>query len=342
MGTNLAPLVSKKITKLEHLRGWTFAVDANNMLYQFLALIRLPDGSPLRDSKGRITSHLLGLAMRTTRLMLDYNMRLVFIFDGPPHPLKVNELKRRKEQREKAYKEWLDALRKGDFQKAFSKAVVANILTKDMIEDAKKLLTYMGIPWIQAPSDAEAQGAFMVRKGDVVALASNDYDSLLYGSPLTVRYLTITGFDYLPSKGMIKPLVPEIIDLNDTLEKLGITREQLIDIAILIGTDFNEGVKGIGPKKALKLIKIYGRIENLPKMIREKLPSNIDEIRNIFLKPKVVKDYDVSLKPVNEKKLIEFLCEEHDFSEERVNLIIERLKKIRRESTQKSLVEWLS
>lgn len=342
VGTNLAPIILRKATKLEHIRGWTLAVDANNMIYQFLALIRLPNGSPLRDSKGRITSHLLGLAMRTTKLMLDYNLRLVFIFDGPPHPLKKKELEKRRKQRERAYKEWLQALKEGDYQKAFSKAVAANILTKDMIEDAKKLLTYMGIPWIQAPSDAEAQGAYIVKCSKAHALATNDYDALLYGSPLTVRYLTITGFDYLPSKGIIKPLLPEIIDLNKVLKNLGITREQLIDIAILVGTDFNEGIKGIGPKKALKLIKIYGSLERLPSLIKEKLPPNYDEIREIFLKPRINKDFNVEFKPPNEEKLYEFLCEEHNFSEEKVNLIVDRLKRIRRRSIQRSLLEWFS
>ena len=340
MGVDLAPIVPRRVVKLEHLRGVRLAVDANNALYQFLALIRTADGRPLADSKGRVTSHLLGLSMRATRLIADYGMRLVFVFDGPPHPLKRRELERRREQRERAMREWLEALRAGDYAKAFSKAVASGVLTREMVEEAKRLLDCLGIPWVQAPSDAEAQGAYMASRGDVDAVATNDYDALLYGAERVVRYLTISGFDYLPSKGVLKPLVPEVIELSEVLSKLGITREQLVDVAILVGTDFNEGVRGIGPKRALKLIKLYGSLDRLPRRLREGL-GNYEEVRRIFLEPRVTDAYELEMRPVDEEGLYKLLCDEHDFSEERVALLVERMRRVRRELRQRSLAEWL-
>ncbi|MCD6240643.1 flap endonuclease-1, partial [Candidatus Bathyarchaeota archaeon] len=258
MGVYLTPIIVKHVLRLEDLKGKSFAVDANNYLYQFLALVRLPDGTPLRDSEGHVTSHLAGLMFRTTRLLYEYKIDLVFVFDGEPPSLKMAEISKRRELRDKAYEEWIRALQQGDLASAFSKAIVTSRLTSEMIEDAKRLLDLLGIPYVQAPSEAEAQAAYMALKGDVWAASSKDYDSLLFGAPRLLRYLTITGKEYLPSKGTFRPLYPELIELNEFLSKHGISHEQLVDLAILIGTDFNEGIKGIGPKKALKLIKTYG------------------------------------------------------------------------------------
>lgn len=249
MGVNLTPIVIKRVLSLSDLRGKSFAVDANNYLYQFLSLIRMPDGTPLQDSHGNVTSHLAGLMFRSTRLIHDYDIHLVFVFDGEPPLLKQREIMRRREMREKAVQEWQTALEKGDYATAFSKAVMTSRLTKPMIEDAKRLLGVLGIPFVQAPSEAEAQSAYMASKSEVWASSSKDYDSLLFGAPRLLRYLTIYGREFLPSKGISRPLKPELIELDKFLKHCGISREGLIDLAILIGTDFNEGLRGIGPKK---------------------------------------------------------------------------------------------
>lgn len=255
MGVNLTPIMVKKILSLEDLRGKSLAVDANNYLYQFLSLIRTLNGTPLKDSKGNVTSHLAGLLSRSTRLIHDYEIDLVFVFDGKPPQLKQKEITKRRELREKAKKEWKKALEARDYATAWSKAVMTSQLTEPMIEDAEKLLTLLGIPYIQAPSEAEAQTAHMASQGEVWAAGSKDYDSLLFGAPRLLRYLTIYGKEFLPSKGISRPLKPELIHLQTLLSHHEIAHKQLIDIAILIGTDFNEGLKGIGPKTALQLLK---------------------------------------------------------------------------------------
>src|SRR5262249_22550349 len=287
MGVLLTPIIIKQTMKLEQLRGKRLAVDTNGELYQFLALIRLRDGSPLRDSHGRITSHLSGLFYRTTRLMTDYALQLVFVFDGKPPALKFDEIARRRSIKERYESEHAQAVEAGDLPKAYSKATMTSRLTREMADEARELLRLMGLPVIQAPGEGEAQASHMAAKSSVWATASKDYDCLLFGAPRLLRFLTISGKEFLPSKGAFRPIIPELIIAADLFAHHGITREQLIDVAILIGTDFNEGVRGIGPKKALKLVSEFGSIDNMPAEIREAVGPGIEEIRGIFLKPNV-------------------------------------------------------
>lgn len=343
LGVNLTPIMIKKILRLEKLEGKSFAVDANNMLYQFLALIRMPDGTPLQDSNGNITSHLAGLMFRSTRLICDYNIRLAFAFDGEPPKLKQREIVKRRKLREKATREWRAALKAGDYTTAFSKAVMTSRLTRPMIKDAKKLLQLLGIPFVQAPSEAEAQSAYMALKGDVWAASSKDYDSLLFGAPRLVRYLTISGKEFLPSKGIARPLKPELINLSSFLSHYGITREQLIDIAILMGTDFNEGIKGIGPKTAVNLLRRHGKIENMTDEIRSKIASqDYEQVRKIFLQPPVTNGYTLNYGRLNEDGLTDFLCNQRDFSRQRVETVIQRMKKFYARKKQTELEKWFT
>ena len=341
MGVNLTPIIVKNTIRLKDISGKSLAVDANNVLYQFLALIRARDTSPLKGPDGSITSHLVGLLYRTTHLVSRYHLTLVFIFDGKPHPLKREEIEKRRRLREKAVLEWIKAIREGDYVRAFSKAVMTGTLTRRMIEDAKKLLDLLGVPWVQAPAEAEAQAAYMAMKGDVWASSSRDYDSLLFGTPRLIRYLTISGREFLPSKGIFRPLKPELIILEDFLSRIKITREQLVDLAILIGTDFNEGVKGIGPKKALKLLRKYSKIENLPREIRDNVPSNYEEIRKIFLEPEVIDEYSLGYRDPMENELYEFLCIEKGFSQQRVKRAISRMKSAIKQMQQPGLGLWM-
>ena len=317
------------------------AVDANNMLHQFLSLIRTPDGVSLRDPQGRTTSHLAGLLFRSTRLMLDYGPRFVFVFDGQPHPLKARVLAERRAAREKAAAEWSQALRRHDFQTAWSKAVMMSKMDQPMIDDAKRLLALMGVPYVQAPGEGEAQAAFMASRGDAWAASSRDYDSILFGSPRVVRYLTVSGKEFLPSKGTSRPLKPEMIELSTFLSHHGITREQLVDLAILIGTDFNEGIRGVGPKTALKLIRRHGSVENLRESVRDLVPDDLQALRNIFLQPKVTLDYSTSQQPMDEGALLRFLCDERGFAQERVKIAVERMKRMAKRSPKPDLEHWL-
>src|SRR5437870_8160134 len=241
MGVLLTPIVVSHPTTLNALRGRSIAGDGNLELYQFLSVMRTRDGRPLEDSKGRITSHLNGLAFRTARLIADYDIRPVFVFDGPPPELKREEIRKRREAREKSQREYEAAIAVGDTATAWSKAVMTSLLTRPMVEEAKALLGLLGIPWIQAPSEGEAQAAFLARRGDVWAAGSKDYDSLLFGAPRMVRFLAVSSTEFLPSQGHSTSVPPEVLDLEENLMHLGLTRDQLIDVAILVGTDFNEG-----------------------------------------------------------------------------------------------------
>src|SRR5215831_10256931 len=314
MGVLLTPNIIKQPLKLDDLRGKRLAVDTNGELYQFLALIRLRDGSPLRDSHGRITSHLSGLFYRTTRLMTDYELELVFVFDGKPPSLKLEEIARRRSIKERYDAEHASAIEAGDFAKAYSKATMTSRLTREMANEARQLLTLMGLPVVQAPSEGEAQASHMAKKSNVWAAASKDYDCLLFGAPRLLRFLTISGKEFLPSKAAFRAITPELIDTATLLDHYKITREQLIDAAMLVGTDFNEGIKGIGPKKALKLVSDFGSIENMPEDIPAALGPTVQDIQAIFLRPTVHDEYDIQFTPPDIDGIVRFLCDEREFS----------------------------
>lgn len=324
MGVLLTPIVVKEAIELGDLRGTRLAVDANGELYQFLALIRLPDGTPLRDTQGRITSHLSGLFFRTTRLIADIGLQLVFVFDGRPPVEKAAEITRRRAVRERYEAEAAEARRAGDFARAYSKSTMTSRLTPEMIASAKHLLELMGLPVVQAPSEAEAQAAHIARRGDVWAAASKDYDSLLFGAPRLVRFLTISGREFLPAQRTFRPITPELIDVERMLESLGITRAQLIDLGLLVGTDFHPGVHGIGPKKALALVTRHGAIEHMPSAIRDAFTDDLDRLRRIFLEPEVRDDYRVESDRCDVDGVVQFLCDEHAFGRDRVMAALER------------------
>jgi flap endonuclease-1 len=340
LGVKLAPLITPQVLTLEELRSRSFAVDAANQLHQFLALIRTPDGIPLKDRNGRITSHLVGLFYRTTRLITEYDLKLIFVFDGKPPDLKSDEITKRREQRKRAKREYEEAVAKGDMKTAWSKAVGTGRLTKEMAQEAQQVLSYLGIPYVQAPGEGEAQAAYMVQRGDAWATASRDFDTLLFGTPRLLRYLTLTGRKRLPSKGTSVPLEPELIDLHKVFADNGINREQLVDMALLIGTDFNAGVPQVGPKTALKLIKENNSLENLPSKILEQLPPNYHKIRRIFLDHPITDEYDITPTPIDKDGLVEFLCTGHGFSETRVLNVIDRLMKAKEGQRQQSLDSW--
>jgi len=339
LGVNLTPIILKRVVDLDALRGRSLAVDAFNVLHQFLALIRTRDGTPLMDEEGRVTSNLVGLAFRTTRLVADYRMKPVFVFDGTPPTLKSAEVERRRALRREAEEAYAAAIEAADYAAAFSKAVMTGRLTADLVADSKRLLDLLGIPWIQAPGEGEAQAAYMARKGDVWGVNSRDYDSLLFGAPRLVRYVTIHGEEYLPSRGRARRLEPEIIDLDAFLRHHGITREQLVDLAIMVGTDFNDGIRGIGPKTALRLVKKHGRLEDVPEEVANKLPSNYDDIRLIYLKPEATDEYSLRWGDMHKDELYTFLCDERSFSKRRVEVVVDRMKRFHR---QRSLSEWLT
>ncbi len=326
----LGKLIGKEIRRelrLENLSGKCVALDAYNALYQFLASIRQPDGTPLMDRSGRVTSHLSGLFYRTINL-LESGVRPVYIFDGRPPEFKLLEVEKRKKMKEKALEDAILALREGRREEAAKYMKRVNFLTTEMVEDAKRLLTYMGVPWVQAPSEGEAQAAHITNKGHCWAVGSQDYDSLLFGSPRLVRNLT-TSPRRKPGEEATE-LSLELIELDTVLKALKLkSREQLIDLAILLGTDYNpDGIEGVGPQRALRLIWEFGSLEKLLDTVLRGISTPVDlrEVKKFFLNPPVVDNYNLELgKP--DERLYTFLVEERDFSRERVERGLERLRK---------------
>ena len=337
----LTPILKREQTTLKALKGTSFAIDASIEIHQFLALVRKRDGTLFTDPRGRVTSHLIGLFTRTGRLIADFDMKPVFVFDGRPNPLKRRTIEMRREAMKKAEIEYSEAISKEDYAKAWSKAVMTGRVTGSILGDAKRLLTLMGIPWLEALEDAEAQASFMAAKGDVWAVGSKDYDCLLYGAPVLARYLTLTGREWLPAQRRSLPLIPELIRLSENLALLGISREQLVDLAILVGTDFNQGVKGIGPKKALKIVHESGSIEHMPEEIRSKITEDFNTVRRIFLKPRVLEKYNLRRSPPDRDGLVEFLSVERGFNRGRVERLAERLTRTRK-NTDAGLGQWLN
>jgi flap endonuclease-1 len=325
MGVLLTPIVIKETPDLETLRSRRLAVDAHGELYQFLALIRQPDGTPLRTRTGLITSHLVGLFYRTTRLMADYGLELAFVFDGPPPALKRAEIDRRRATRERFQKAAEEARAAGDTARAYATSTMSSRLTGEMAAEARELVRLLGLPVINAPGEGEAQAAHMAQRGDVWAAASKDYDALLFGAPRLLRFLGVSGREFLPSSGKFRPIVPELIALDTWLSQLGLSREQLVDLAILVGTDFNDGIKGIGPKKALALVRQHGAIEQMAAEIRDQIPD-LDAIRQIYLAPAVTDAYNVARSPRDEDGIRRFLCDEREFSVARVTAALDRVR----------------
>lgn len=332
MGVDLRELIPDKairvINDLKELHGRTVAIDAYNALYQFLTAIRQPDGTPLMDSAGRVTSHLSGLFYRTINLM-EVCVKPIYVFDGKPPELKSREIAQRSLVKDEALVKYKEALERGDLESAHRYAQMSSRLTNEMVDEVKELLSAMGIPWIQAPSEGEAQAAYLTLRNSSWSTASQDYDSLLFGSPRLIRNLAISGKRKLPKKDIYVEVKPEVIELNTLLNVLDISREQLIDVAILLGTDYNpDGVKGVGPKTALKLIKTYGSLDGALKALPEaRFPVDPLKIKEFFLNPPVVANYRIEWGEPDKELIKEVLISRHDFSEDRVNAALERLMK---------------
>jgi flap endonuclease-1 len=339
LGVDFKELVPKTPVKLEDLSGKIVAIDAYNAIYQFLAIIRQPNGTPLQDSTGKITSHLSGLFYRTSNLV-EMGLKPVYVFDGKSHELKFAEIERRRQVKVEAAAKFEKAKESGDTEKMRKYAQGTSTMKDYMVPESKKILELMGLPWIQAPSDGEAQAAYMNKKGDADFCASQDYDSLLFGATKLLRNVTISG---RRRRGkMFFEVVPEIVELNKTLSECEITYEQLVDVGILIGTDFNDSPKGVGPKTALKLIKQYGTLENaLPHIENVTFEDKIAQIRGIFLHPDVTDNYKINWKEPNEASLTDFLCGEKEFSEERIKKALERMTAgSKKQKGKTSLEKW--
>ncbi len=330
MGVNLGELVEREEINFADLNDKEIAIDAMNTLYQFISIIRQRDGTPLKDSSGNTTSHLSGLFYRNINL-LEENIRPIYVFDGAMPDLKEKESSKRRKKREEAREEWKKLKEEGKVSEAYSKATQSSKIDGDMIEEAKKLLDAMGIPYIDAPSEGEAQAAYMVNEdypGDIYAVGSQDWDCLLFGADKMVKNLT-TRKTRKTSSGGKKEISTERIQLDSVLEQLEIPHKKLVWMGILMGTDFNpDGVHGIGPKTALKLVRKYDEFDELLEDEKVEWESENDpyKIRDFFLNPPV-EEIEYSFGDPDPDRIKEILVDEHDFSEDRVDSGIDKLEK---------------
>ena len=334
MGIQLGPLLETRKISIEELSGQRVAIDGYNVLYQFLTSIRQADGTLLSDSEGRVTSHLSGILFRFSNLV-ENGLRICIVFDGKPPLLKRDLLEERRQRKIKAQIEWEAALEAGDMETARTKAQQTTRLDSRMIEESKKLLDLLGIPWIQAPSEGEAQVAHLLSTGKVDHGASQDFDTVLFGASKLVRNLTLSGRRKLPKQQKWVEVSPEIIEVEKSFEALGLTREQLVDVAILMGTDFNNGIDGIGPKKGLKLLQECSNAEKALEKIGKKI-DNLDEIRSLFL-DHPVEDFDPEWQNPDGSSVISFLCNNYSFNKSRVEKALEKYVHARNPSRQLTL-----
>jgi len=339
MGLPIKDIIKKQEISLDDLNGKTVAVDAFNVLYQFITTIRQYDGKPLMDSKGNVTSHLSGIFYRTTNMM-SRGLKPVFVFDGKAPALKRKTRENRTAVKQDAQAKFDNAESDEDRAKYASRI---SYLTGEMIDEAKELIEALGLPVVQAPSEGEAQASFMVLNGDAFAVASQDYDSLLFGAPRLIQNLTLAKTRKLPS-GLSVAINPQMIELKNVLKELDLTREQLICLGILVGTDYNpKGIPGIGQKTALKIVKEHKTPEKIFEHMAEEHELNFDwkEIFALFMEPNVTKNYVVKFKPIDEEKVRGILVERHEFGEDRISAAIKRAVDLKRATEQKSIKKFL-
>ena len=335
MGCNLRDLVSPEAIELSDLSGQRVAIDVFLNSYQFITSMTGADGKPL-SFDGKPVAHLMGFLDRAT-VMISEGIDPVFVFDGKPHDLKRDTLDGRRERKTEAVSRWEAAVDAGDMEAAKKLGPQTAEYTPDMVQETKDLFDLMGVSWVEAPMEAEGAAAVMCSRGDVSAVASQDWDTLLYGSPVMVRNLTSHG-----TRRFGRVMSAERIDLSKTLESHGITREQLVDLGIMVGTDFHPGIKGIGPKTGLKLMKKHGTMEAVAEAKGFELPENLEGIRSLFMEHPVGDEPIPEARRAVEESLRSFLQEERGFSERRMERALNRLAEAGRlkSSSQPSLFDF--
>ncbi|KAF7273667.1 flap structure-specific endonuclease 1 [Rhynchophorus ferrugineus] len=310
--------------------GRKIAIDASMSLYQFLIAVR-SEGAQLTSVDGETTSHLVGTFYRTIRL-LEHGIKPVYVFDGKPPELKSGELSKRMEKRAEAQKLLEKATEAGDTAEMdkFNRRLVK--VTRKHNDEAKQLLSLMGVPYIEAPCEAEAQCAAMVKAGKVFATATEDMDALTFGSNVLLRHMTYSEARKMPIQE---------IHLDKVLEGLQLSQNEFIDLCILMGCDYTESIRGIGPKKSIDLIRQHRSIEGILKNIdKDKYPPpedwNYEGARELFQNPEVADAEGLELKwsEPDEEGMVKFLCGDRQFSEDRVRNGVKKLLKARGSSTQ--------
>lgn len=343
MGVKIAELVEAKEISIDDLKSKKVTLDSFLFLYQFLSSIRQPDGSYLTDSKGNVTSHLIGLFSRTLKLMTK-QIYPIFVFDGKPPELKQKERERRRSLKEEAQKEYEIAKQRKDLKEMKKFASRTTRLTKEMVDEAKELIEALGLPIVQAPCEGEAQASHIVYQGDAYAVATQDADALMFKAPKVVKNLSFFGKKKKSNKLSYETIKPQIITFEETLNKLGVDHNQFVALCMLIGTDYNVGgIKGIGSKTALKLVKKFGHdFESL--FSEAKWDDFFDfswrNVMDLILNMEVTDDYKIEFGQIDKTRILKILVENHDFSRERVEEQLDKVIKETSNMSQKGLSEF--
>jgi len=267
------------------IEGSVIAVDAHNWLYRYLTTtVKWTNDAIYTTDNGIEVANLVGIVQGLPKFF-EHDLTPVFVFDGGVTDLKDDEVERRRENRKDAEERLEQAKEDGDAIEAARLSARTVRLTETIHETSRELLDILDVPYLDAPAEGEAQASYMNRIGDVDYVGSEDYDTLLFGAPRTLRGLTSKGH-------------PELMELQPTLDEHEISYEQLVDAAMLCGTDFNEGINGIGPKTAITLIKEHGDLFGVLEARGDHIEF-ADRIRELFFHPPVTDDYsfDTSIEP---------------------------------------------
>ena len=342
MGLQISGIIPKKQIEFSDLKGKTIAVDAFNAIYQFLTTIRQLDGTPLKDSKGNVTSHLSGLFYRNMNLILQ-GVKLIYVFDGEAPELKIKTREIRKLAKEKAKEKYELAVKEEDVESMGKYAGRAEtFLDEKKISESKELLNAMGIEIIQAPGEGEAQASHLAQQSDIYAVASQDYDCLMFKAPLLIQNLSMAR--RRKTRTGYSEVFPQIIELKNVLSELEINQEQLICLGILCGTDYNpKGIKGLGPKKSLQIVreyktkeKIFKAIETEEKFQKYEIEFDWKPIYDEIQNPNINKKTKIEFPKIDEKKIKEILTR-YEFSEKRIDSQLDKLEQVRKQAAQKTL-----
>ena len=336
MGLQISEIISKKQIDFSDLNGRTIVVDAFNIIYQFLTTIRQPDGTPLKDSDGNVTSHISGLFYRNMNLILG-GTRLIYVFDGEAPELKIKTGEKRRAMKEE-YKEKYEKAKSEEDIGAMGKYSRSDVsLDEQKIRESKELLNAMGIAVVQAPGEGEAQASFMAQEKGIYAVSSQDYDCLMFKAPRLIQNLsmarkrkTATGY---------KEVFPQLIELKEVLKELDINPEQLICLGILCGTDYNPGgIKGFGPKKSLKFVKEFKTKEKIFEELEKggRLDFDWNPIYNEIENPNIDKKPKIEFPKIDKEKIKKILLK-YEFSEKRIDSQLEKLDELKKKSSQKTL-----
>ncbi|RCI04131.1 Elongation of fatty acids protein 2 [Rhizopus stolonifer] len=334
----LARLISEqapeaiKSNEIKSYFGRKIAIDASMCIYQFMIAVRQQDGQVLQNENGETTSHLMGMFYRTVR-MVDNGIKPVYVFDGKPPTLKSGELAKRKARKEEAEKKMTEANEVGTAEDVarYTKRTVK--VTREHNDECKRLLKAMGIPYVEAPCEAEAQCAELAKGGKVFAAASEDMDTMTFRTPVLLRHLTYSE---------ARKMAIEEVRLDKALEGMGIDQNQFIDLCILLGCDYTESIRGVGPKSGFNLIKEHKTIDEALKHLNPKLKAGIPvdwnyaEARELFVNPEVTPASEIDLiwNAPDIDAVLQFMVTEKGFSADRIRKGCEKLEANLKKATQ--------